>query len=102
MKIIFDTRAAKEFEDLSLEVRGLFDNMFEAIENGVALPVHVEKKLKGTKLLEYRIKYNTNIYRALAANLGNGRVILLIFQKKTQKTPQRFIETASKRLKSLL
>jgi phage-related protein len=50
------------------------------------------------KLWELRVESNTNIYRIVYAFSAGRRIILLHgFQKKTQKTPRREIETAVRR-----
>lgn len=56
------------------------------------------KHLEG-KLWELREESNTNIYRVLYVFLTGRRVVFLHgFQKKTQKTPRREIDTALARL----
>ncbi len=50
------------------------------------------------KLWELRVESNTNIYRIVYAFSSGRRIVLLHgFQKKTQKTPRREIETAARR-----
>jgi phage-related protein len=49
-------------------------------------------------LWELRVESNTNIYRIVYAFSPGRRIVLLHrFQKKTQKTPRREIETAARR-----
>jgi len=51
------------------------------------------------KLWELREESNTNIYRVLYFTSRGRRIVLLHgFQKKTQRTPRREIETAQRRL----
>src|SRR4051812_47086714 len=51
------------------------------------------------KLWELREESRTNIYRILYAFVTGRRIVLLHgFQKKTEKTPRREIETAQKRM----
>ena len=51
------------------------------------------------KLWELREESRTNIYRIIYAFFTGRRIVLLHgFEKKTEKTPQREIETAQKRL----
>lgn len=51
------------------------------------------------KLWELREESQTNIYRVIYCFFSGRRIVLLHgFQKKTQKTPQREIETARRRL----
>ncbi len=56
------------------------------------------KHLAG-RIWELRRESNTNIFRLLYAFLPGRRILFLHgFQKKTQKTPRREIETAQARL----
>lgn len=56
------------------------------------------KKLEG-RIWELRRESNTNIFRVLYFMVTGRNIILLHgFQKKTQKTPRREIETALKRM----
>ena len=53
----------------------------------------------GGKLYELRIESNTNIYRVMYFFFTGRRIVLLhVFQKKSQKTPAREIETAMQRM----
>ena len=62
-------------------------------------PAHLFKKMTATaELWEVRVKHHTNLYRLLAFFDGEQVVILThAFQKKTQKTPQQEIATATQR-----
>jgi phage-related protein len=62
------------------------------------------KQLTGhKKLFEIRIKDRTGISRILYfAHTGRKFVLLHGFSKKTDKTPQREIETAEERMKDYL
>jgi len=55
------------------------------------------------KLRELRVQFSSNIYRIFYF-MQVGREIILLhgFQKKTQKTPQREIDIAEKRMKEHL
>jgi len=62
------------------------------------------KKISSTKnLWELRIKTKSGIYRLFIAKLGKKTVIILLhaIHKKTQKTPQKDIKIALKRLQIL-
>lgn len=55
------------------------------------------------KLWELREESSTNIYRVLYLFFSGRRIILLHgFQKKSQRTPRREIDTALARLKRLI
>ena len=62
------------------------------------LPVSILKSIEGvTGLFEIRIVFSSNIYRIFCCfDEGNLVVLLNAFQKKTQKTPQREIDMASR------
>ena len=56
----------------------------------------------GAGVREIRIRCADGAYRVVyTAKLGNTVYVLHAFQKKTQKTPQRAIELAKKRLKEI-
>jgi len=55
------------------------------------------------RIWELRRESNTNIYRLLYTFLSRRRILFLHgFQKKTQKTPRREIETARQRLEDFM
>ncbi len=70
----------------------------QLIERNVAAGEPLVRHLEG-KLWELRVESNTNIHRIVYC-FSTGRWVLLLhgFQKKTQKTPRREIETAAGRL----
>lgn len=71
------------------------------VRNTQARPPLV-RHLEG-KLWELREESRTNIYRLLYVFLSGRRILFLHgFQKKTEKTPRREIETASRRLADFL
>ena len=56
------------------------------------------EKYKG--LLELRTKYSTDIFRVFYFMIVDNKAIMLhAFQKKTQKTPRKEIDTALNRMK---
>ena len=65
---------------------------------GLALGEPYIKKLTKDGIWELRTKLGSDIYRVLFGIEGD-MIILHGFQKKTQKTPTREIQTALKRLK---
>ena len=55
------------------------------------------KKLSGTELFEFRIRWESNIYRLLCFFDRDSTVVITHgFVKKTQKTPQREIQRAER------
>ncbi len=90
---------------------GLLDEVFQAKFLHIAEmlenfgPANVREpycKPLGNKLWEIRMKGHPGIARAIyATTQGRKIVVLHAFIKKTQKTPQKAIETALKRLKEM-
>ena len=73
-------------------------------EYGLSVREPYVKPISGTrKLFEVRIKDKQNIHRIFYfAYTGRKLILLHGFTKKTDKTPQREIETAEKRMKEYL
>lgn len=93
----------KEFAALPADLRARFVRIVELIE-AVGLPSvgapHV-KPIDGP-LWEIRLKGRSGIARALYVTANPERVVILrVFQKKTQKTPDREIRLAQQRAKEL-
>lgn len=101
MEIHYHPTALRELKKLDKSVQKKFRVVFEALVNETPLPSRIKKDLIGTVLHEYRVKHVGNEYRCLASSLKPGIVMLLFFQKKTQKTPIRYLDTATKRLKNI-
>ncbi len=76
-------------------------DLIEAV--GLAqLPRDTVKKLDG-KLWEIRIKGQSGISRAIYVTATGQRIVIVrIFVKKTQKTPQRELEIARQRAKEVI
>lgn len=76
-----------------------FARIFELLEeHGTFVRLPYVDSITDTKLFEIRVEQQTNIYRILYFAYTGKRFILLHgFQKKTQKTPRRHIETAESR-----
>src|SRR5690349_6540800 len=92
-----------ELEDLPVEMRARFVHICRLIEEfgleRVREP-HV-KHLRGP-LWEMRMKGKDGISRALYVTAAGQRIVVVrIFIKKTQKTPDREIELASRRAKEI-
>ena len=70
------------------------------VQRNVTAGEPLVRHLEG-KLWELRVESNTNIYRVVYAVSSGRRIVLLHgFQKKTQKTPRREIETAARRFEA--
>jgi phage-related protein len=87
----FNSLTNKQFEKISF--------VLDLIEKFDIVPRKYFKKLMGTdELWEVRVQYGNNLFRILGFFDGNDLVILNhAFTKKTQKIPQKEIETAEKR-----
>ncbi len=75
--------------------------VIEAIETLERVPSHFLKQISGEKgLYEARIQLGNNIWRVFCF-FDNDRLVILIngFQKKTDKTPKKEIEKASRLMK---
>ncbi len=85
-------------EDLDLQTQARLRRAIELlIERNVTASEPLVRHLEG-KLWELRVESNTNIYRIVYVFSSGRRIVLLHgFQKKTQKTPRREIETAARR-----
>jgi len=96
--------AVEERAALPVDMRARLGRMTDVIgENGLAnLPRDWVKSL-GDKLWELRITGNDGIARAIYVTATGRRVVIVrIFIKKTQKTPQRELELARQRAKEIL
>ena len=96
--IIVDEQAEKELASFSVEVRIEFGGLMDVlgVEGLIGFP---DARKISKDLYEMRVREN-GIYRGFYAYLkGPYIVVLHLFQKKSQKTPKRYIETAIKRLK---
>ena len=87
----FDSLTNKQFEKISF--------VLDLIEQIDIVPRKYFKKLKGTDdIWEVRVQHGNNIFRILGFFDGKDLVILNhAFTKKSQKIPQKEINTAEKR-----
>lgn len=93
-----DKRALKDLKKAPKEVREKFLMYFQILEDIGKLEEPDAKKLKGHDLYEVRVRVR-GAWRGFYAYIGRKEIhVLHIFQKKTQKTPQKEIETAISRL----
>jgi phage-related protein len=95
--------AAAERESLPIDMRAKLTRMTDVIrEHGILdLPRDWVKPL-GDKLWELRITGRDGIARAVYVVASGQRIVIVrVFIKKTQKTPQHELELARKRAKEI-
>ncbi|KQT17179.1 hypothetical protein ASG40_17485 [Methylobacterium sp. Leaf399] len=88
-----------EIEDLPADLRARLVRIAMLIEavGFEGLPHDTVKHLDG-KLWEIRVKAKSGISRSIYVTVAGRRVVIVrVFVKKTQKTPQRELDTARKR-----
>ena len=103
MKKIREVIAYKNyFEDFlksqTVKVQDKIFKVIEIIETYERVPIKYLKIITGAKgLYEARVKLGSNIWRVFCF-FDEGRLVILLngFQKKTQKTPQKEIDKATK------
>ena len=99
-KVTFlDERVEAEMEQQPADIRARFDRLRRIIvEHGVAhLPPKYARHIQ-QHLWELRMKGKDGIARAFYVTASGQRVVILrVFTKKTQKTPQHEIRLALKR-----
>lgn len=102
-QVSIDIRANKELVAFPKVVQNKFFALFEILEEVGTLEEPFAKKLHHTKgLFEVRVKYKGQ-YRAIYAYVFEDIILVLhAFHKKTQKTPLKEIQTAVKRLNTLM
>lgn len=95
VRVITDDRVKKFLETLSQSDQARIPGFIELFEqNGFTLPSQYLKKIENN-LWELR----PGDVRLLFGKAGENFVAVNAFKKKTQKTPQKEIETAKRRLK---
>jgi phage-related protein len=83
---------------LPTDARAAMFEAFQRRQRGTHLPNEDEKIRK--KIRAIRTSLGGRTYRAMYASVGpRDRLCLHVFEKKSQKTPQKAIERAEKRLK---
>ncbi len=102
MKVTVLDSAQKEFDQLDNIVQDKFLALFEIINNGGTLDQNKLKKFTGLDLIEFRVKYNGNIFRGIGKFKSYNYIVVVFFQKKTNKTPGHIIKVALKRLNNYL
>jgi phage-related protein len=93
----------KELESLPKDLRAKFLYIAEMLEEfgpqNVGGPFVKPLKLKKSSLWEMRMKGKSGIARAIYVTIKKERIVVLhAFIKKTQKTPQKALDIAIKRL----
>ncbi len=101
MKVFILEIARKERDKLPLKVQGKFGTLFEDLQKGKELNNKFLKSLHLNNLYEFRVRLDKNIYRAIAVSKSKDFIIILFFQKKTQKIPSNILNTAHNRSKNL-
>lgn len=92
------------YSEQNAKVQAKFARIFDLLEeHGTAVKYPYVDSITDTKLFEMRVEQQTNIYRILYFACTGRRFILLHgFQKKTQKTPKRYIDMAESRRKEFI
>lgn len=88
--------AQKEIKACSKEIREEFYQLFKELHSLGKLEYPKGKKLRNYDLFEIRIQ-KQEAYRGIYCYYKNVIVVLSVFQKKSQKTPQKEVEKAVKR-----
>ena len=97
-KVLIDRNALDELKVFPLKVQIEFEAYFAILKQEGWLEFPNSKKIT-RNLYEIRVRFQGE-YRGFYAYFGKEYIIvLLFFQKKTQKTPGRNIKTAEWRLK---
>jgi phage-related protein len=96
--------AAKERQELSADLRAQLFRMVSLIEErGFDDLPHDWVKSLGNKLWELRIRGRDGIARAIYITAKGQRIVIVrVFVKKTQKTPQQELALARKRAREVL
>ena len=103
--VIWDKSAKKTVRSFSEEVRKEVGTLLMILQKGGSLGPPQSKAMKQihSSAFELRIKDSSGIYRVFYVLFDKGNIIIPhAFTKKTQKTPQKEIETVQKRLRRLI
>lgn len=101
-KIVIDHRAQKVLKSLDENSQELILILVEKLKELGYLNEPEGKKMS-QYLFELRVRDNKILWRGIYAYISNDTIIILhIFQKNTQKTPLKEIETANKRLQDYI
>lgn len=94
-------KALEEFEKLDISVKKKFFNIFDSFIDNHEISSTKFKKIIGTKLYEARVKAKSGIYRGIGGYAKPNFVVVLFFQKKTQRLPRKELKTALLRFNQL-
>lgn len=94
--IFFENHFIEFYQKQDPKVKGKIQYVLELIRQVDRVPDKFLKHLTGSNgLYEIRIEYQSNIYRIFCCfDAGELVVLFNVFQKKTQKTPQKEIDKA--------
>ncbi|WP_228228788.1 type II toxin-antitoxin system RelE/ParE family toxin [Leeuwenhoekiella parthenopeia] len=96
--IFYEDHFMKFYLGQDEKVKQKIKYVFELIKQVDRVPEKFLKHLTGTNgLYEIRVAYQSNSYRIFCC-FDDGKLVVLFnaFQKKTQKTPQKEIDTAER------
>ena len=103
---ILNKTVQKELEALPLDLRAKFLHIAQMLEDfgpqNIREPYVKSLKSSKANLWEIRMKSKSGIGRAIYITVKKERIVVLhVFIKKTQKTPQNALEKAIKRIKEV-
>jgi phage-related protein len=103
MALHFSKQVHKDIQDETKEVQEKLLILFQALEEGANLTMPVSRVMSGYPgLKELRVRDSRGIVRVFYYVQQRDQVLILhLFRKKMQKTPQHEIETALQRLKRM-
>jgi phage-related protein len=100
---LLDKRVERELDELPVDMRARFRRIVELLqESGVEAARAPHVRPLGRGLYEMRMNGRDGIGRAVYVHAhGPCLVVVLVFVKKTQKTPKDVLELALKRAKEI-
>ena len=104
-EIVWDFSARKTVRSFPVEVKREIGALLLTLQRGIILGMPQSRKIPALhrSAFELRIKDANGIYRVFYALLDREKILVPhAFTKKTQKTPQKEIETAKHRLRRML
>lgn len=97
-KIYLESHAIGELQKFDEEVQLEFEAHIKVLEQQGKLE-HPHAKKVSKNLFEIRVRVH-GAYRGFYAYIGNEDIIILhFFRKKTQKTPEKHLKVAKRRLR---
>ena len=100
-QILVLEKAENEIKLFGFQVEKRFLALFELYLSESRLPRSKFKYLKGSNLYEFRVSLGRKTYRSLVTVQKNTTIIVMAYQKKTQKTPVRILQKAQNRAKRI-